>query len=60
MTGRELWDKIQGPEGFAFISDDICDCNEPEILRRVEAAIPHAKEVVLILKEAQKKLKEKL
>jgi hypothetical protein len=58
MTDNKLGDKIQGPEGFAFISDDICDCSKPEGLRRVNCALPYAKEVVEILKQAKEQLEE--
>jgi hypothetical protein len=59
MNGKKLWQMIESPQGFAFIDDSIINCDEKEVLRRVQCSLPYAEKVVSILRTASITLSKK-
>ena len=49
MIGKELWEKIEKSQGYAFISDDIINRPDEFVLQRAENALAWERESVKIL-----------
>lgn len=58
--GKKLWKLIEGPEGYAFIADDIIDLDDKEVIRIAENRLDHFKDCVSKLSAFIKKNKCKV
>jgi len=58
-AGRELWKKIEAPQGYAFIADSVEDVDDAQALRIAEAALTQAREVVRVLEAFIKKWRKR-
>jgi len=55
VNGKEFWATIEAAQGFAFVSDAICDANEDTVKREATYRLPYAIQVVKILLRVQGK-----
>lgn len=53
--GEKLWKRIEGPQGFSFVSSDIVEWEDGRVLEFIQNALPDAKRVVRIMESFDKK-----
>lgn len=44
--GQRAWDALETPQGYSFISDDICYVSDEEAYQRLTRALPWARQAV--------------
>jgi hypothetical protein len=56
--GEKLWKQIETPQGYAYISDALCEMSDELVIEVAEIALTQAEKVVRILKKFLKDNKE--
>ena len=54
MNGKQLWEEIETPQGYAFISDDCLEWSDERVKGYCAGALMYARKVVRILERASK------
>lgn len=55
--GAELWRKLEGPQGYSFVSDDVCNWPDGKVLEFVRRNLPHVKLIARTFEAINRKYK---
>ena len=56
--GEKLWTQIESVQGFAFISDDMCERSDSFVAPRLRAALKYQREGARIMARLLREYKE--